>query len=94
MTKDALQTPDDMADEDEGKTKDDEKMLCNLKDDYVNRTLSSISSPRPSSNESACSSDTIHCDEVNSICSMEDTVELFWKFPKTCICRIPFFLVC
>jgi hypothetical protein len=43
-----------MTGEDEGKTKDDEKMLSNLKDDYVNRTLSPVSSQRPSSDGSAC----------------------------------------
>jgi hypothetical protein len=42
MRQDTLQMPDDLTDEDEGKTKDDEKILCNLIDDYVTRTILSI----------------------------------------------------
>jgi hypothetical protein len=34
--------PDDLTDESEGKTKDDEKILCNLIDDYVTRTILSV----------------------------------------------------
>jgi hypothetical protein len=33
---------EDLTDEDEGKTKDDEKILCNLIDDYVTRTILSV----------------------------------------------------
>jgi hypothetical protein len=42
MRQDTLQMPDDLTDESEGKTKDDEKILCNLIDDYVTRTILSI----------------------------------------------------
>jgi hypothetical protein len=46
MRQDTLQMPDDLTDEDEGKTKDDEKILCNLIDDYVTRTILSIRDER------------------------------------------------